>query len=109
MTTQITHRTGTYYGESTEMLIWEAHEDGEMIGELYVTTDTHEIAQIEVNENRRGEGIARALYETAYAQMGCIYHAYEAHRTEDGAAFADAMGGEEIEACTTADCYCTAA
>lgn len=106
---QITHRAGTYYTETTPMLIWEAMEDGELIGELYVTTDTHEIAQIEVNEDRRGEGIARALYEAAYEQMGCIYHAYEAHRTEDGAAFAAAIGGEELEECTVSDCYCTAA
>ena len=45
---QITHRTGTYYTETTPMLIWEATEDDAVIGELYVTTDTHEIAQIEV-------------------------------------------------------------
>lgn len=107
--TTIAYRTGTYYGEAEVMHIWEAIEDGEMIGELYVTQDTLEIAQIEVNADRRGEGIARSLYEAAYEQMGCIYHAYAAHRTDDGAAFAEAMGGEEIEECAVEHCCCQAA
>lgn len=107
--TTIDYRTGTYYGEAEQLHIWEAFDGGEVVGELYVTLDTLEVANIEVNEDRRGEGIARQLWEAANAQMGTVYHAYEAHRTEDGAGFAAAVGGEEITECAVADCYCSAA
>ena len=105
MTETITYRTGQYSDTDPISHIWEAHEGGQVIGELYVSVEQNEILNIWVDEVRRGEGIARRLYEAATAQM-TVYHAPPAHRTPEGDAFARAVGGPTIEyAC---DCYgCT--
>lgn len=110
MTATIQYRTGDYYGDGIDSHIWETRDtDNTLIGALYVSLDRHEIMQIEVAEQYRGEGHARRLYETADAQIG-IYHAPAAHRTEDGNAFAEAVGGATVDpypcdcsACDTVD------
>lgn len=103
----IEYRTGDYYGDSGAYHIWEARdEDGQVIGELYVANSNHEIMNIQVAEAHRGQGIARALYETATTQMD-IYHAPVAHRSIEGNAFAEAVGGPTIDP-YPCDCYgCT--
>lgn len=54
--------------------------------------------------NRRNEGLARALYTAASAVMD-VYHAPVAHRTEEGNAFAQAVGGATITyPCDCAGC-----
>lgn len=94
----LTYRTGTYYGEADEMHIVEAHdEDGAMIGEPYCDFTTGQIMLIEVNEDRRGEGIARLLAEHA-ATIFDVYHSPDEHCTPEGLAFKEAMGGETIPA-----------
>lgn len=104
-TLAITHRTGRYSSNDPISHIWEAVDGDTVIGELYVSLDRHEIANVEVRSDRRGEGIARRLYETAIAEMD-IYHAPVAHRTPEGHAFAEAMGGPTVE--YDCDCYgCT--
>jgi hypothetical protein len=90
---EITYSTGTYYDEAETLHRWFAIEDGERVGELYVSMATSVIMNIEVNADRQGEGIARALYEAATAQM-TIKHAPVWACTPEGAAFAEAMGGE---------------
>lgn len=100
----ITTRTGDYYGDGSSNHIWETHDsNGTLIAELYVSTDRHEIMNIWVDEDHRGEGHARTLYETAAAQMD-IFHAPAAHRTPEGDAFAKAVGGPTI-APYPCDCY----
>lgn len=102
--TTITYRTGDYYGDTSSNHIWETHDtDGTLIAELYVSTDRHEIMNIEVTETHRGQGHARALYETASKQMD-VYHAPAAHRSPEGNAFAEAVGGETV-APYPCDCY----
>lgn len=92
----LTYRTGTYYGEADEMHIVEAHdEDGAMIGELYCDFTTGQIMQIEVNEDRRGEGIARLMAEHA-ATIFDVYHSPDEHCTPEGLAFKESMNGETI-------------
>lgn len=104
----ITYRTGDYYGDGTNLHIWEIHDTTGIAAELYVSTDRHEIMNIAVRDDRQHEGLARTLYETAAAQMP-IYHAPAAHRTPDGHAFALAVGGETVPA-YDCDCYaCTEA
>ncbi|MGW2090307.1 hypothetical protein, partial [Streptomyces sp. NPDC001880] len=79
----ITHRTGDYYGDGSSNLIWETRdEDSQLIAELYVSTDRHEIMNIWVDDDHRGEGHARRLYETATAQTD-VFHAPVGHRTEE--------------------------
>lgn len=90
---EITYSTGTYYGEAEIMHRWFAVIDGEQVGELYVAIDTEIIMNVEVDEAHRGEGIARALYVAADAQLAELKHAPAAACTPEGLAFAEAMGG----------------
>lgn len=104
---ELTYRTGDYYGDGTSNHIWTAAIDGDTVGELYVSTDRGEIMNVEVDEAHRGAGIARHLYETAAARMD-VYHAPAAHRSPEGDAFAEAVGGPTVEP-YPCDCYvCTA-
>lgn len=80
MAERISYRTGQYSDTDPVSHIWEAHEDDQLVGELYVSVERGEILNIWVDPARRGEGIARRLYETAAAQM-TVYHAPVAHRT----------------------------
>lgn len=100
---ETTYRTGSYHGDATQNHIWEARHQGAIIAELYVSTDRLEIMNVWTAEDRRGEGLARALYETASAQMD-VLHAPAAHRTPEGDAFAEAVGGDTAEY----DCDCHA-
>lgn len=100
---EITYRIGDYYGDGTSIHIWTAVLDGDMVGELYVSTDRGEIMNIEVEQAHRGEGIARHLYEVATDQMD-IFHAPVAHRSLEGNAFAEAVGGATV-APYPCDCY----
>lgn len=100
----ITYRTGSYYNEMGSNHIWETRDsDGTLIAELYVSIERNEIMNIWVDEDRRGEGHARALYEAASNQMD-IYHAPVAHRTPEGNTFAEAVGGDTVTP-YTCDCY----
>lgn len=93
----IEYSQGTYYGEGEALHRFFAVEDGERIGELYVDIPREIIMNIEVIADRRGEGIARALYEAADAKLAHLLHAPAAACTEDGMAFAEAMGGDVAE------------
>lgn len=101
----VTYRTGDYYGDGTLQHIWEIHDHNGIAAELYVSLDRHEIMSIDTRKDRRHEGLARTLYQTAVLQMP-IYHAPEAHRTEEGNAFAEAVGGPTVPAygCDCAAC-----
>lgn len=92
----ITYRIGDYYGEGIDRHVWEITDADGIAAELYVDITTGEILNIEVRKDRRGEGLARDLYETAATQID-IYHAPVAHRTPEGDAFAEAVGGDTIE------------
>ena len=109
MTTMtVQHRTGDYYGDGTRNLLWEILDEQGVAAELYVSVDRHEIANIETREDMRGQGLARRLYEIAAAQT-TVLHAPVGHRTDEGNAFAEAVGGPTAEypcdcfACDTAD------
>lgn len=106
-TMEITSRTGDYYGDGSHNLIWEIADEQGVAADLYISVDRHEIMNVEVRSDRRGEGLARALYETA-ASTTDIYHAPVAHRSEEGDAFARAVGGPTISyPCDCAGCDTT--
>ena len=90
----IEYSTGTYYTETEILHRWFAIEDGERIGELYVDMDREIIMNIEVIESRRGQGIARSLYEAADQMLDHLKHAPAGGCTPEGLAFAQAVGGE---------------
>lgn len=89
MTYTITHRTGTYYSEADIMQIIEAHEDGQLISELYADLETGQIMQVETVEDRRGEGIATALLAHAEDHGIELFHSPAEHCTPEGLAFAE--------------------
>ena len=91
---EIQYSQGTYYTETEILHRWFAIEDGQRIGELYVDIDREIIMNISVIPARRGEGIARSLYEAADGQLDDLKHAPAAACTSEGQAFAEAMGGE---------------
>lgn len=100
---ETTYRTGSYHGDDTQNHIWETRDNNTVIAELYVSTTTSEIMNIWTAEDHRGEGLARNLYDTASTQMD-VLHAPAAHRTPEGDAFAEAVGGDTAEY----DCDCHA-
>lgn len=88
-TTQITR---TEQADTTTYTAWV---DGTDAAELIIWTATREIANVETRAAYRRQGLARALWEAANAEA-TIYHALPHHRTDEGDAFAEAMGGETI-------------
>lgn len=57
----ITTRIGDYYGDGSNNHIWETRDaNGALIAELYVSTDRHEIMNVWVDEDHRGEGTPAA-------------------------------------------------
>lgn len=98
----IINRRGDYYGDGSDNLIWEIRDEQGVAAELYIGADHRMILNIEVRDDRRGEGLARDLYEAA-AEAGPIFHAPEWGCSEDGAGFAEAMGGEVMDSERAAD------
>ncbi len=105
-TLEIHHRTGDYHGDGSDLLIWEIRDEQGVASALYVSNDTRrEVRNVVTRDDRQREGLASALYRAADAQVG-IFHAPAAHRTDEGAAFAEAVGGDTAE--YDCDCYgCT--
>lgn len=89
----ISYSPSTYGNETETMHRWVATDAVQVVGELYADMDREIIMAVEVNPDRRGEGIARALYEAADAQLDELKHAPAAACTPEGLAFAQAMGG----------------
>lgn len=95
-TQTITTRRGDYYGEG-DYHVWEITDEDGTAAELYVHPESHLIMNIEVREDRRGEGLARALYQRAETDLGTIYHVPAWGCTPEGAAFAEAIGGPVLD------------
>jgi hypothetical protein len=107
MTETIAYTTGTYYGEADPMHIWTITDEQGLASEMYVRQADLVIANVETREDRRGEGLARSLYEAAPAQIDGIVHDLPAHRTPEGDAFAQAVGGDDATECTIDHCVCS--
>ena len=69
--------------------------DGEQIAYLEIDARTRKIDNVETATEHRGNGYARNLWEAANAEAEC-FHDLEHHRTAEGDAFANAVGGETI-------------
>ena len=88
-TTQIT-RTETTDGIRYSMMI-----DGTEASFLLIDADTRKVVNIETATTYARQGLARSLWDAANAEAEC-FHAVEHHRTPEGDAFAQAVGGETI-------------
>lgn len=93
----ITQTRGPYHGDQTDNHIFTITDEHGTAAELYIDTTHLVIMNIEVREDRRGEGLARALYEHADHALGGIYHMPEWGCTPEGAGFAEAMGGDTLD------------
>ena len=88
-TTQIT-RT-----ETTETITYAAIIDGIEASFLDIDATTRKVTNVETLTAYARQGLARSLWVAANAEAEC-FHAVEHHRTPEGDAFAQAVGGETI-------------
>ena len=70
-------------------------EEGVEVGYL-LAHESGLILNVETDQDRQGEGIARALFETADAETR-LMHMPDWGRTPEGDAFATAMGGDTMD------------
>lgn len=77
--------------------------DGEEVSGLWVDMETGEICNVETHPLHQRNGHASELYRAAAAEIA-IYHAPPAHRTPEGQAFAESVGGEALTECLYGCC-----
>jgi len=102
-TTQIT-RT-----EQADTITYALVIDGEQVSYLAVTAEHRVVENVETASGHERRGYARMLWEHANAEAE-VLHAQEHHRTAEGDAFAQAMGGESADEATDyidVCCICT--
>lgn len=99
-TTQIT-RT-----ETTSTITYAAIIDGAVVSFLDIDATTRKVTDVETADGFTRRGLASSLWAAANAEGEC-FHAVEHHRTAEGDAFAQAVGGETIDAALdiVAECY----
>lgn len=92
--------------EQAETITYTATIDGQAVSFLIINAATRKVCNIETAAAHRGEGHARNLWEAANAEADC-FHDLDHHRTAEGDAFAQAVGGETIsdEDGYVADCW----
>ena len=90
MTTQQITRTETTDGIQYSMMI-----DGTEASFLLIDATTRKVVNVETMNGFTRQGLATALWEAANDEAEC-FHAVEHHRTDEGDAFAHAVGGETI-------------
>lgn len=73
--------------------------DGQVVSFLTITADTRVVLNIETDDDHQRQGYARHLWETANAE-GEVLHQQPHHRTFEGDAFAQAVGGEDADETT---------
>ena len=88
-TTQIT-RT-----ETTDSIRYSMMIDGTEASFLIIDATTRKVTNVETLTAYARQGLARSLWVAANAEAEC-FHAVEHHRTPEGDAFAQAVGGETI-------------
>ena len=88
-TTQIT-RT-----ETTDSIRYSMMIDGTEASFLLIDAGTRKVENVETIATYARQGLASALWVAANAEGEC-FHAVEHHRTPEGDAFAQAVGGETI-------------
>ena len=82
--------------EANDLISYALTIDGETVSELQIDSTSRQVMNVETETEHRGNGYARQLWEAANAEAEC-FHALEHHRTEEGDAFAEAVGGETID------------
>lgn len=81
--------------ETAETITYAAIIDGTAASFLDIDTTTRKVTNVETLDAYTRQGLARSLWVAANAEGEC-FHAVEHHRTPEGDAFAQAVGGETI-------------
>lgn len=99
----ISHRITNYPGETEHLHRFGLTDNGEEIGELWISPGNLQIMQVWTRPDRRREGIATALYNAATGQLGDVMHSPAEHRTPEGHGWAERVGGPSIASDTDTD------
>ena len=81
--------------ETAETITYTAIIDGTAASFLDIDATTRKVTNVETVATYARQGLARSLWVAANAEGEC-FHAVEHHRTDEGDAFAQAVGGETI-------------
>lgn len=100
--TQIIRDIARYSETDAPSHHWAMVIDGDTVSELWVSIETGEIGQVETPKQHRRNGYAAALYAQAASEIA-IFHAPASHRSYEGNAFAEAVGGDSLP-CTYGCC-----
>lgn len=71
--------------------------DGVEASFLDIDAETRKVTNVETMDAYLRQGLARSLWDAANEEAEC-FHAVEHHRTAEGDAFAQAVGGQTISA-----------
>lgn len=82
--------------EQADTITYTMVIDGTDASTLVIDTATRKVWNIETAERFTRQGLATELWAAANAEAEC-YHASEHHRTPEGDAFANAVGGATID------------
>ena len=81
--------------ETAETITYAAIIDGTEASFLDIDATTRKVTNVETVDAYTRQGLARSLWVAANAEGEC-FHAVEHHRTDEGHAFALAVGGDTI-------------
>ena len=87
--------------DGLDAIVWTATIDSETVAHLDAHTSGL-VLMVEVEDDHRGEGLARLLWDTASAERDLL-HVPAWGRTPEGDIFAEAMGGDSMDDVEAAD------
>lgn len=90
---------------TADEITYAVEVDGQAVSFLTITADTRVVLNVETVEDYQRQGLARQLWEAANAE-GEVLHQQEHHRTFEGGAFAQAVGGEDADETTDYHEHC---
>ena len=103
------NKTSITRTEQDGTITYAALADGQQVSTLCIDAATRQVWFVETADGFTGQGFARSLWEAANTESECL-HALPHHRTPEGDAFAEGVGGDTIteELGYVAECHtCT--
>jgi hypothetical protein len=100
----ITHQVTRYSAADEPSNCWTGTIDGITVAQLWTDLATGEIGNIETTRGHERQGYATALYRHAAARTE-IFHAPVSHRSVEGNAWAERVGGPSLTCDHTCYCY----
>lgn len=101
---EISHQVTRYSEADQPSNCWTLTVGGELAARLWTDLATGEIGNVETEAGHTRQGYATALYTYAAARTA-IYHAPVSHRSVEGHAWAERVGGPSLTCDHTCYCY----